>query len=149
SQMQNFFDGVPGALAAKTGFTDAALSTYVCAAERRGRRLGIVFLRNKRVPLDQWQQAAALFNWGFELKPGLEPVGRLAGPIGVAAPLTTSSPTSPGTSTPPPAHAQTQSAARVTSHRSSITPWLGAVLVLGSGGVAAPLMTQRRARRRR
>jgi len=149
SQMQNFFDGVPGALAAKTGFTDAALSTYVCAAERRGRRLGIVFLRNKRVPLDQWQQAAALFNWGFELKPGLEPVGRLAGPIGVAAPLTTSSPTSPGTSTPPPAHAQTQSAARVTSHRSSITPWLGAVLVLGSGGVAAQLMTQRRARRRR
>jgi D-alanyl-D-alanine carboxypeptidase (penicillin-binding protein 5/6) len=153
SQVQNFFDGVPGALVAKTGYTDAALSTFVCAAERHGRRLGIVFLRNKRVPLDQWQQAAALFNWGFGLKPGVEPVGRLDGPIGVAAPLTTTPPSgsaaSTGTSTTVPHGAPSRSAAMPTSHRSSITPWLGAVFVLGCGGAVAQQLTRRRARRRR
>jgi D-alanyl-D-alanine carboxypeptidase (penicillin-binding protein 5/6) len=33
------------------------------------------------VPLDQYQQAAALFNWGFGLTGTLAPVGTLAGPI--------------------------------------------------------------------
>jgi D-alanyl-D-alanine carboxypeptidase (penicillin-binding protein 5/6) len=81
NQSLNFLRSVPGALVAKTGYTDAALHTYLCAAERNGKRLGIVFLRNQRAPLDQDQQAAALLKWGFALKAGTAPIGTLAGPI--------------------------------------------------------------------
>jgi D-alanyl-D-alanine carboxypeptidase (penicillin-binding protein 5/6) len=98
NQSLNFLQGVKGALVAKTGFTDAAQNTYVCAAERNGRRLGIVFLRNHRYPRDQFQQAAALLDWGFRLAPTTMPVGTLAGPIsGELPPATGTSPT-PGTS---------------------------------------------------
>ncbi|HET6209154.1 MAG TPA: serine hydrolase [Jatrophihabitans sp.] len=82
NQSQDFFQAVPGALLAKTGFTDAAQHTYLAAARRNGRTLGVVLLRDQRVPLDQYQQAAALFNWGFGLPGTLTPVGTLAGPIG-------------------------------------------------------------------
>jgi D-alanyl-D-alanine carboxypeptidase (penicillin-binding protein 5/6) len=153
NQMQNFLDGVPGALVAKTGFTDAALSTYVCAAERNGRRLGVVFLRNKRIPLDQWQQAAALFSWGYALKPGVEPIGRLAGAIVLAPPMATTPSTSAtagsGASTTIPNPSPAESVAKPASRASAITPWLGAALVLGCGGVAAQQLNRRRVRRRR
>jgi hypothetical protein len=36
------------------------------------------------VPLDQYQQAAELFHWGFGLPGTLNPVGTLAGPINAA-----------------------------------------------------------------
>lgn len=81
NQSNNFFDSVPGAVLAKIGYTDAAQHTYMAAARRNGRTLGVVFLRDTRYPLDQYQQAARLFDWGFALKPGANPVGRLAGPI--------------------------------------------------------------------
>ncbi len=70
NQNENFLTTVPGALVAKNGFTDAASHTYLCAAERHGRRLGVIFLRAQRYPLDQWQQAAALLDWGYALAPG-------------------------------------------------------------------------------
>jgi D-alanyl-D-alanine carboxypeptidase (penicillin-binding protein 5/6) len=158
NQMSNFLNGVPGALLAKTGFTDAALSTYLCAAERNGRRLGIVFLRNKRIPLDQWQQAAALFGWGFALKSGTEPIGQLAGPIGVAAPLATatvSSPPSTATVTPGPVRVPKRLLANPPEQRSAPVSgwidgaWVVGALVLGGGAVGARLRTLRRARRRR
>ncbi|HEX2901891.1 MAG TPA: serine hydrolase, partial [Jatrophihabitans sp.] len=91
NQSNSFFDTVPGALLAKIGYTDAAQHTYLAAARRDGRTLGLVFLRDTRYPLDQYQQAARLFDWGFALKPGTSPVGRLAGPIAAAAPATASS----------------------------------------------------------
>lgn len=71
-----FLTTVPGALVSKIGFTDAAQHTYVCAASRGGRRLGVVFLRAQKYPLDQWQQAAELLNWGYAL-PASTAVGHL------------------------------------------------------------------------
>ncbi len=84
NQSLNFLDTVPGALIAKTGYTDAAQHTYVAAARRNGRTLGVVLLRDSRAPLDQYQQAGKLFDWGFALrtlKTRPAPVGRLAGPL--------------------------------------------------------------------
>ena len=79
NQNQTFLTSVPGALVAKTGFTDAAGHTYLCATERHGRRLGVVFLRAQRYPLDQWQQAAQLLDWGYALPRGAA-VGHLDSP---------------------------------------------------------------------
>lgn len=81
NQSQDFFDTVPGALLAKTGFTDAAQHTYLAAARRNGHTLGVILLRDQRVPLDQYQQAAELFHWGFSLPGTAKPVGTLVGPI--------------------------------------------------------------------
>ncbi|SOD71957.1 D-alanyl-D-alanine carboxypeptidase (penicillin-binding protein 5/6) [Jatrophihabitans sp. GAS493] len=77
NQGNPFMDAVPGALVSKIGYTDAASHTYVAATERNGRRLGVVFLRAERWPLDQWQQAAKLFNWGYALPATVAPVGHL------------------------------------------------------------------------
>jgi D-alanyl-D-alanine carboxypeptidase (penicillin-binding protein 5/6) len=100
NQNQTFLTSVPGALVAKTGFTDAAEHTYLCATERHGRRLGVVFLRAQRYPLDQWQQAAQLLDWGYALPRGTA-VGHLDPPPApkpsatprTAAPRTTAPPT--------------------------------------------------------
>jgi D-alanyl-D-alanine carboxypeptidase (penicillin-binding protein 5/6) len=80
NQSYQFFDNVPGALLAKTGFTDAAEHTYAAAVQRNGRRLGVVLLRAQKAPLDQWQQAAALFDWGYALPANTAPVGALLTP---------------------------------------------------------------------
>jgi D-alanyl-D-alanine carboxypeptidase (penicillin-binding protein 5/6) len=85
NQTQDFLTTVPGALLAKTGYTDAAQHTYLAAARRNGHTLGVILLRDQRLPLDQYQQAAALFNWGFALRPAVHPVGSLAGPVGAAS----------------------------------------------------------------
>jgi len=89
NQNQTFLTSVPGALVAKTGFTDAAEHTYLCATRRHGRRLGVVFLRAQRYPLDQWQQAAQLLDWGYALPRGTA-VGHLdIPPVPKASPGTT------------------------------------------------------------
>jgi serine-type D-Ala-D-Ala carboxypeptidase (penicillin-binding protein 5/6) len=89
-QNQNtlFLDTVPGALVAKTGFTDAAQHTFAGAISRNGRRLGVILMRAQRWPKDQWQQATDLMNWGFALPAGTAPVGRLAPPVAVPAAAT-------------------------------------------------------------
>jgi hypothetical protein len=38
-----------------------------------------VLLRDTRLPVDQYVQAGQLLDWGFNLKLGTAPVGRLAG----------------------------------------------------------------------
>lgn len=81
NQTENFLTQVPGALAAKIGYTDAAQHTYVAAAERNGRRLGVVLLRGQNYPVGQWQQAAQLLDWGYSLPATTEPVGQLAPPV--------------------------------------------------------------------
>jgi D-alanyl-D-alanine carboxypeptidase (penicillin-binding protein 5/6) len=81
NQTNNFLDQVPGALAAKIGYTDAAQHTYVAAAERNGRRLGVVLLRAQKYPVDQWQQAAQLLTWGYALPATVLPIGRLQQPV--------------------------------------------------------------------
>lgn len=97
NQNENFLTEVPGALVAKTGFTDAASHTYLCAARRGGRRLGVIFLRARRWPLDQWQQAAGLLNWGYSL-----PAGTAVGHLDAAAPRRPADRTSPPSASPAP-----------------------------------------------
>lgn len=87
NQSRNFLTTVPGALVVKSGFTDAARHTYLAAARRHGQRLGVVLLRNERQPVDQIQQARALLDWGYALKPGVKPVGVLAGRLPAARPV--------------------------------------------------------------
>ncbi|MCV7279683.1 D-alanyl-D-alanine carboxypeptidase [Mycolicibacterium flavescens] len=57
----------PGTLGGKTGFTDRAQKTFVAAAQRNGRRLVIamMFGMDKPGQPTYWDQAAALFDWGF------------------------------------------------------------------------------------
>jgi D-alanyl-D-alanine carboxypeptidase (penicillin-binding protein 5/6) len=86
NQSQNFLSSGPGALVVKSGYTDAARHTYLAAAERHGRRLGVVLLRDERLPTDQYQQAAALLDWGYALRPTVAPVGLLAGPVPAGRP---------------------------------------------------------------
>lgn len=80
NQNSTFLTTVPGALVAKTGYTDAAQHTFVGAMTKHGRRLGVVFLRAQRYPSDQWQQAVDLMNWGLGLPAAALPVGHLDGP---------------------------------------------------------------------
>lgn len=145
NQSENFLDDVPGALFAKTGFTDAASHTYLCAAQRGGRQLGVVFLRAERYPKDQYQQAAALLSWGYTLTAGAQ-VGELAGPVQQPDPTSTTPSASTGLAGPPvaPTDAAPQAARRSTS--AGLPWWLGsaAVVLVGVGAVTA----RRRARRR-
>jgi serine-type D-Ala-D-Ala carboxypeptidase (penicillin-binding protein 5/6) len=55
--------GYPGAIGIKTGYTDAAGRCLVAAAERHGRRLGVVLLHSP----DPGKQARQLLNRGFDL----------------------------------------------------------------------------------
>ncbi len=57
----------PGTLGGKTGFTDAAKKTFVAAADRGGRRLVVAMMYGliKEGGPTYWDQAMALFDWGF------------------------------------------------------------------------------------
>jgi serine-type D-Ala-D-Ala carboxypeptidase (penicillin-binding protein 5/6) len=55
--------GYPGAIGIKTGYTDAAGRCLVAAAQRHGRRLGVVLLHSP----DPGKQARQLLNRGFDL----------------------------------------------------------------------------------
>jgi D-alanyl-D-alanine carboxypeptidase (penicillin-binding protein 5/6) len=151
NQSVRFLHTVPGALLAKIGYTDAAQHTYLAAAKRNGRRLGVILLRAQRTPLDQDQQAAALLNWGFA-RAANSGVGVLAGPIAVTAPTTdpTARPTS-STGARPPARPGTRPAAmsNLGGHTPVVSGTVGAAaVVLGTTGVALS-WTRRRARRQR
>lgn len=73
------------------GFTDAAQHTFAGAAQRNGRRVGVVLLRARRKPLDQWQQAA-LLNWAYALPRTTTPVGVLRGTSPKPAPAPSAAP---------------------------------------------------------
>jgi serine-type D-Ala-D-Ala carboxypeptidase (penicillin-binding protein 5/6) len=61
----------PGAIGGKTGFTNAARKTFVGAAARGGRRLVVAMMYGLLKPggPTYWDQAGALFDWGFALNP--------------------------------------------------------------------------------
>jgi D-alanyl-D-alanine carboxypeptidase (penicillin-binding protein 5/6) len=61
----------PGAIGGKTGFTNAARKTFVGAASRGGRRLVVAMMYGLVKPggPTYWDQAGALFDWGFALNP--------------------------------------------------------------------------------
>jgi serine-type D-Ala-D-Ala carboxypeptidase (penicillin-binding protein 5/6) len=137
NQGAQFLTTVPGAMVSKTGFTDAASHTFVCAADRDGRRLGVIFLRARRYPIDQWQQASKLLNWGFA-----QPRGTSVGHLDDAA------------SAPPEGAARTSTARRnpdaaaARPHRGSL-PWtIIAVLIVAAGAGVIWLSGRRNARHR-
>lgn len=145
NQSLNFLDSVPGAVLAKTGYTDAAQHTYLAAARRGAHTLGVIMLRNARLPLDQYQQAAALFNWGFALKPAVQPIGRLAAPGAPPRP-----PASPKTGQSMAAAAQVNTEPISTGAWLVLTPITAAVaggLWLGCVGIAGRRVFLRRAQR--
>jgi D-alanyl-D-alanine carboxypeptidase (penicillin-binding protein 5/6) len=138
NQNVDFLTRVPGALAAKTGFTDAAQHTFAGAIAHNGHRYGVVLMRAQRWPLDQWQQATALVNWATHLPAGTPPVGRLDRPAG---PPSHSPAASPATVRRTPTHA---AASRPEHSAWPLVPLVGGVaLVAGAGGVG-----WRRTRRR-
>jgi serine-type D-Ala-D-Ala carboxypeptidase (penicillin-binding protein 5/6) len=61
----------PGAIGGKTGFTDAALKTFVGAAARGGRRLVVAMMYGlvREGGPTYWDQAGSLLDWGFALNP--------------------------------------------------------------------------------
>ena len=84
NQNYEFLDTVPGALVAKTGYTDAAQHTFAGAIERHGHRYGVVLLRAQRYPQDQWVQATRLIAWADRTR-ALPPVGHLDGAVALPA----------------------------------------------------------------
>lgn len=127
NQTQPFLTTVPGALVAKIGFTDAASHTFLCAASRQGRRLGVILLRAQRYPIDQWQQAARLLDWGYALPRGTA-VGHLDPPARPPASAT------PATRTA--AAAQRANPAAAAVHNNGEPPWpiIGVVIALAGAG---------------
>ncbi|QUR66555.1 D-alanyl-D-alanine carboxypeptidase family protein [Mycobacterium spongiae] len=69
----------PGALGGKTGYTDDAGQTFVGAANRNGRRLVAVLLHGTRRPIQPWEQAARLLDYGFATPEGTQ-IGSLVEP---------------------------------------------------------------------
>jgi D-alanyl-D-alanine carboxypeptidase (penicillin-binding protein 5/6) len=147
NQSQNFLSSVPGALVVKSGYTDAARHTYLAAAERHGRRLGVILLRDERVPTDQYRQAAALLDWGYALGPSVAPVGMLAGPVPAARPAAAVA----ATSTPPAAARVLATLARPRGGQRWTLATLVPVSALIAGGLwlARGTGARRRASRRR
>lgn len=84
NQNEQFLTTVKGAIAAKTGFTDAAQHTFAGAIERGGHRYGVVLLRAQRYPDDQWVQATHLVDWARK-QSGNAQVGTLVTPLQAAA----------------------------------------------------------------
>lgn len=80
NQNVEFLTTVKGAIAAKTGFTDAAQHTFAGAIERGGHRYGVVLLRAQRYPDDQWVQATNLVKWARKLPASAVAVGTLVTP---------------------------------------------------------------------
>jgi D-alanyl-D-alanine carboxypeptidase (penicillin-binding protein 5/6) len=136
NQNELFLSSVPGALVAKTGYTDAAQHTFVGAMQRHGRRLGVVFLRAQRWPTDQWQQARDLMNWGFALPPGTAPVGHLDAPVA-----------RPASSSAAPAGVGSAALARITG--SSRTGWVVWALIAAALVASAATWRARSLLRRR
>lgn len=147
NQSDNFLDTVPGALLAKIGYTDAAQHTYLAAARRHGRTLGLVFLRDTRYPLDQYQQAARLFDWGFALPADARTVGVLAGPIAATASSTTEAARTASQDPASPAGHPIAAVAAGRSRRTDAAPVIGAG-VAGLALVGAALAVRLRWRRR-
>ncbi len=70
----------PGVLGGKTGFTDAARHTFVGAAARDGRTLIVSLMQAEQTPVQTWQQAAALLDWGFSTPATASGLGKLVVP---------------------------------------------------------------------
>ncbi|MDQ3151955.1 MAG: serine hydrolase [Actinomycetota bacterium] len=121
----------PGAIAGKTGFTDAARHTFVAAAERDGRRLVVSLMLAEHVPIPTWQQAERLLDWGFGLPPGTPPVGVLVAPGSTGATAETASAAGP----PAQVNAAAGSTTGLSSSRVLIALLTGTVVVVLSSAL--------------
>jgi len=139
NQGQQFLTTVPGALVSKIGFTDAAQHTYLAATSRHGRRLGVIFMRAQKYPIDQWQQAAGLLDWGYALPHGTA-VGHLD--PAVTLPTTTSAAPAPSTTAPAtarakPGAARAAAAAQPRRHGDGSTPWVLIAVLIAAAAAGA------------
>jgi D-alanyl-D-alanine carboxypeptidase (penicillin-binding protein 5/6) len=101
-----------------------------------------VFLRDQRAPVDQFEQAHRLLDWGFALGPSVEPVGALTGPVRTdAAPQLAGSPDA--------AAASLAATVRGGGNRTPLTVAVSCVLVLGAAFFGRRRQVKRRMRRRR
>jgi D-alanyl-D-alanine carboxypeptidase (penicillin-binding protein 5/6) len=129
----------PGAIGGKTGFTDAARHTFIGAAARPGRRLVVTFLSAERRPIDLWQQAAALLDWGFGLPASTAAVGNLVDPAAEPAASPTPSPTrtvaAPATAT---------DGDKVTGGGLPVLPLTGGLALAGLAAGATVMLRRRR-----
>jgi len=123
-------DRYPGGLGGKTGFTDIARHTYVGAAERDGRKLVVALLGAESIPLQGWEQGAALLDWGFGL-PADASVGRLVEP----------EQSSPSQAGPP-------DDSLMAAGGGKAAPILAIGMGLAAAGVALSALARRRRRRR-
>ncbi|MBV9919436.1 MAG: D-alanyl-D-alanine carboxypeptidase [Pseudonocardia sp.] len=127
-----FVPSYKGAIAAKSGFTDAARHTLVATAQRGNRRLVVALMRGEQHPVSMAAQAAALLDMGFATPAGDRGVGTLV-----------DGPPAPPTSTPvavPPEAAPAPD-------RSEWPLWAGAGVVVVLIGATAALLMRRRSRR--
>ena len=129
-----FVPSYDGAIAAKSGFTDAARHTLVATAQRGNRRLVVALMRGEQHPVTMVAQASALLDLGFATPPSAPAVGTLVD----RAPAP---PTSAPVTAPPPA------APAGPSEAPGWTIWggVGAVALLVAAAVVA--LVRRRARR--
>lgn len=129
-----FVPSYPGAIAAKSGFTDAARHTLVATAQRGNRRLIVALMRGEQHPVSMDTQAAALLDMGFAMPTTTAAVGTL-----VDAPPATPAPAPTGA----PAGAPLGSASVPTG---PTWPWwlAGAALVAVAGAALVRLRSSRR-----
>jgi D-alanyl-D-alanine carboxypeptidase (penicillin-binding protein 5/6) len=147
NQGQQFLTTVPGALVSKIGFTDAAQHTYLAAASRHGRRLGVIFMRAQKYPIDQWQQAAELLDWGYALPRGtavghLDPAVAPPATNTTVAPTTTAAPAKPGAAKPGAARAAAATQPRHDGGGS--TPWVLIAVLIAAAAAGAMWLAGRR-----
>jgi D-alanyl-D-alanine carboxypeptidase (penicillin-binding protein 5/6) len=96
NQNAGFLDTVPGAVLAKAGFTDAALRTYAGVANRDGRQLGVILLRDSASAAATQRHATELLDWGFHTS-------------GISVPIGTLNATGQSSTTSPPVNQNSQS----------------------------------------
>ena len=128
-----FVPSYKGAIAAKSGFTDAARHTLVASAQRGSRRLVVALMRGEQHPVSMDAQAAALLDMGFATPPAEAGVGTLVdGPP--APPTSAPAAASPSTAVPTP-----------TAENWPL--WAGAGVLVVLVGAAVALASRRRGRR--
>lgn len=137
----------PGALAGKTGFTDAARHTFVAAASRNGRTLVVSLMQAEQTPVQTWQQAAALLDWGFSTAPTTTGLGKLVVPGEKSEPAPSSSTAAPSAS---PSARNTDGVAAATDNASGhgVPLWpaipILVLLVAGAIWIAAPVHSKKK-----
>jgi len=127
-----FVPSYAGAIAAKSGFTDAARHTLVATAQRGNRRLIVALMRGEQHPVSMVAQASALLDLGFTTPPSAATVGTLV-----------DHPPAPPTSAPVAAPPVTAPGAPSATPGWTLWAGLGAVLA----GVVVAALTRLRLRR--